>query len=196
VALTFDDGPDAVSTPKILAALEEADAVATFFVIGDRAAREPELLREVIGRGHALGTHSLVHAHPAYSDAQLRALVADYRESREIVETAVRQQIQLFRPPYGYIDVRVGLAARVARFAPWLWSVSAQDWSDGATASSVVEATCTLAGGDVVLLHDGLVSPPGSVGVDRSATIAAVPAIVERVRRRGLRLVTLPCGRV
>ncbi len=64
VALTFDDGPDPRMTPRVLDILDEIGATATFFVIGERAKRHPEILRSIVSRGHAVGNHT--HTHPPH----------------------------------------------------------------------------------------------------------------------------------
>ncbi len=84
VALTFDDGPDPVFTPQVLDVLAEHGAVATFFAVGKRAERHPELVRRIVDEGHALGSHSWSHREPGELSA--RELGRDYRAGRRAVE--------------------------------------------------------------------------------------------------------------
>jgi peptidoglycan/xylan/chitin deacetylase (PgdA/CDA1 family) len=192
IALTFDDGPDPEFTPKVLAALSEADALASFFVVGERARDHPELVRELVARGHAVGSHSLNHRDVGRMSIPITTLVAEYRQARAIIEQTVGRPVKLFRPPYGNVDMRVAVAARVVGYRTWLWSVDTGDWTPDATVTSIVGRAGDVVGGDVVLLHDGIVDPANPAGANRTATVEAIPGIVEQARRRGLRLVTLP----
>jgi peptidoglycan/xylan/chitin deacetylase (PgdA/CDA1 family) len=99
---------------------------------------------------------------------------------------------RLFRPPYGWVDLRT--AARLRRRWPgaWIWSVDPEDWMPTAQSEEIVAVGDTIAAGDVMLLHDGVCHPEAEESLDRSQTIAAVPAIVERARARGLEPVPLP----
>jgi peptidoglycan/xylan/chitin deacetylase (PgdA/CDA1 family) len=189
VALTFDDGPDPSCTPRLLDLLAALDVRATFFVVGVAAAREPRLVERVVAEGHALGSHSLTHPDPwALS---LRALLHEYRGGRHAVEDAAQVPVDLFRPPKGHLDGRGALAARAAGLRTWLWTHDPRDWEPGIAAADLAWVGSALVGGSVVLLHDGLHGPAAAVAADRTATLGALPGIVEDVRRAGLRFVTV-----
>jgi peptidoglycan-N-acetylglucosamine deacetylase len=189
VALTFDDGPDRRHTPAILEELRRLNAVATFFLVGHRAAAEPELVRRIVAEGHAVGSHSCSHPDPW--QLSLRALAREYRQGRALVEQAARRPVRLFRPPKGYIDLRGAVAISGARVTPWLWTLDADDWVPDVTSTQIVESVADLRGGDVVLLHDAIESPLAPSSIDRSATCAALAGIVALARARQLELVTL-----
>ena len=104
VALTFDDGPNPVHTPRLLEVLDRLGAPATFFVLGRWAAREPALLREMTTAGHALGNHT--HTHPTLPLLGRSAVADELARCREAVESAGAQfslvgESMLMRPPYG-----------------------------------------------------------------------------------------------
>ncbi len=124
VALTFDDGPDPRHTPAILEELRRLDALATFFLVGDRAAAHPDLVRRIVADGHAVGSHS--GSHPDPWRLSLRSLAREYRRGRTLVEQAAGRPVHLFRPPKGYIDLRGALAIGGARVTSWLWTVDAR----------------------------------------------------------------------
>lgn len=190
VALTFDDGPDPRFTPLVLAQLAESAAVATFFLVGHRVRRDAGIVREIVAAGHAIGSHTW--SHPAPGELGLRDLTTDFRRGREAVEEVTGREVRLFRPPQGHVDTRVALAMRRCGLRPWLWTNDPRDWVPGRGVGEVVEAVGALSPGDVVLLHDGLERPSDPAALDRSATVAALPAIVRSARASGLRLAVLP----
>jgi peptidoglycan/xylan/chitin deacetylase (PgdA/CDA1 family) len=184
VALTFDDGPDPRVTPSILEALDELDASATFFLVGSSAVSYPEIVQRIVERGHAIGSHSWTHPHP--HEISARAARREYARGRAAVEGIARRSTALFRPPTGYVDLRGAAVIRSLQLDTWLWSIDSGDWRTGATASDVVAAVGAPEPGDVVLLHDGLVSRGSAVGRAHSVTADAVRTIVLAARARGL----------
>jgi peptidoglycan-N-acetylglucosamine deacetylase len=189
VALTFDDGPDPLWTPRVLDLLAALEVPATFFVVGHRARRYPELVRRIRREGHVVGSHSATH--PDARRLGMRKLHRDYAEGRAAAESAVGGPVRLFRPPNGTVDLKGATVMRRLGLVPWLWTVDPEDWHPDATAARIV-ARCAGAGaGDVVLLHDGLERPWSPRALDRSATIDALPRVVAAFRERGLDLGTV-----
>ena len=183
VALTFDDGPWPHSTQQILAILVQRQAPATFFVVGRQVERYPELVRRELAAGMAVGSHS--YGHPQTFDrlpvARIRDEIAHGR--RTLVPLEVRPVG--FRPPGGATTSTVMAAAQELGDRTVLWSVDPADWRPGVTADQLVWRV--LAGarpGAIVLLHDG--------GGDRSATVAALPAIIDGLHRLGLTPTVVP----
>jgi peptidoglycan/xylan/chitin deacetylase (PgdA/CDA1 family) len=189
VALTFDDGPDERFTPQVLDVLAEHGACATFFVVGRRAARHPELVRRIAAEGHGLGSHTW--SHPELAGLPLARLLAECRRGRRAVETAVGRRVRAYRPPKGHFDPRGSLAARLTGLEPWLWSVDPSDWRPGLAPAEILAGVDTMASGDVVLLHDGIEQPVDPAARDRSAMVAALGPLLELAHERGLRTVTL-----
>jgi peptidoglycan/xylan/chitin deacetylase (PgdA/CDA1 family) len=189
VALTFDDGPDPVFTPQVLDVLAERGAVATFFAVGKRSGRHPELVRRIVDEGHALGSHSWSHREPGELSA--RELARDYRAGRRAVEAAAWRDTPLFRPPKGLWDARTALVTRTAGMDTWLWTVDSEDWRPGIEADEIAERGAAVAGGGVVLLHDAIELALAPEAEDRSPTVAALPELIARIRARGLDLVRL-----
>lgn len=188
VALTFDDGPDPVWTPRVLDALRAAGVPATFFVLGSAVQAEPELLRRIWDEGHDVGNHSFYHPN--------LAAVGDMRAQLEIdatqraIQSVLNRSTPLFRPPYG-VDVQPETAAEAAPIAlaqrlgyvTVAESVDPRDWESGSARPDAAQIVSRVvhdveAGrGGVVLLHDA--------GGDRSETVRAIPQIVARLRARG-----------
>jgi peptidoglycan/xylan/chitin deacetylase (PgdA/CDA1 family) len=182
VALTFDDGPDPVATPRFLDVLDRLGVRATFFVLGERALRHPALVEETARRGHEVAVHGWTHDRP------WRPAVA--RESTDVARAAravhdiTGHRPQWYRPPYGILTSGRWLAARRAGLRPVLWSAWAKDWLADATAESVrALVAADLRGGGTILLHDsdGFAAPDCW-----RATLDALPAIVTDCREAGL----------
>jgi peptidoglycan/xylan/chitin deacetylase (PgdA/CDA1 family) len=183
VALTFDDGPWPHSTQQILAILVQRQAPATFFVVGRQVERYPELVRRELAAGMAVGSHSYGHPQPfdRLPVARIRDEIAHGR--RTLVPLEVRPVG--FRPPGGATTSTVMAAAQELGDCTVLWSVDPADWRPGVTSDQLVWRV--LAGarpGAIVLLHDG--------GGDRSATVAALPAIIDGLHRLGLTPTVVP----
>lgn len=182
VALTFDDGPDPLSTPFFLRALEEHGIQATFFVLGSMARRSPGLLREMAGRGHEIGVHGWRHR-PLLLRGPL-ATYDDLARARDGVAAITGETPKLFRPPYGVMTTATHLAARRLGLTPVLWTAWGEDWTRRATPDSVYRTVAAdLRGGGTVLLHDSdCTSAPGAW---RSA-LGALPRLLDTCAERGL----------
>lgn len=161
VALTYDDGPDARSTPAFLELLAEHGVRATFFVLGQHVGNG-ELLRAMVTQGHEIGVHGWDHAPTALRNPfRLRD---DLLRTRSVVEDLTGRPVAWYRPPYGCVTRETFACARAAGLQLVLWSAWGRDWRRAATADSI-EATVwsQLRPGGTVLLHDSdRTSAPGS----------------------------------
>lgn len=186
LALTFDDGPDPLHTRRVLDLLEARGHRATFFVIGARAEREPELLREIVQRGHALANHS--YAHPYTLPFQTPAAVAaDLERAQAVLERASGVRPRWFRPPVGLLSPRVVAGARLAGVELVGWSATARDGARSATVDQCAARLLrAIAPGAILVLHDA---------VERGgrAPLAAevLSQVLDAMERAGLRSVTL-----
>ncbi len=184
VALTFDDGPSPRYTPRILATLTRLHVRATFFVIGYLAAAYPQLVRRELRLGMTVGNHSYNHPEVPPFDQLPPPLLRDEIVLGGQVLSRLGARPRLFRPPGGSSSpALVGAAAALGQRIV-LWSVDPADWSPGSTAKQITRRVLSaVQPGSIVILHDG--------GGDRSATLAALPAIIRGIRQRGLHLLTL-----
>ncbi|MGW7003128.1 polysaccharide deacetylase family protein [Streptomyces sp. NPDC054933] len=184
VALTFDDGPDPLSTPFFLRVLDEYRIRATFFVLGSMANRSPELLKEMAAAGHEIGIHGWQHR-PLLLRGP-RATYDDFARAHDRVAEITGQAPRLFRPPYGVMSTSAHLAVRRLGLTPVLWTCWGEDWTRRATPRSVYRTvTADLRGGGTILLHDSdCTSAPGAW---RSA-LGALPLLLDTCERRGLQV--------
>ena len=187
VALTFDDGPGR-STAAILAILARYRVPATFFNIGAAMATRPELVREEVTEGYAMGNHTWNHL-------SLVTLTAA-RQAAELSQASAEQQAIAgtvpcaFRPPYGYYDATTLKLAQQRRMTAWLWSTDTLDWmANGSGSASWVHRIVQMGeqGGalqhPILLMHDQRAGNP--------ATVAALPTIIQFFLSRGYRFVAL-----
>jgi peptidoglycan/xylan/chitin deacetylase (PgdA/CDA1 family) len=186
VGLTFDDGPQPGSTDRVLDVLAELEVRATFFCVGSNARAHPALVRRMRDEGHAVGSHSLTHPHPR--DTGPVELRREYLDGRRAVSDVLGAETRLFRPPHGHVGPAGAVLLRSLPVSPWLWTVDPTDWRPGATVHEIVSVASRAASGDVVLMHDWVEQPMAPEALDRSATVAALPAVVAAIRARGLAL--------
>jgi peptidoglycan/xylan/chitin deacetylase (PgdA/CDA1 family) len=152
VAFTFDDGPDEEETPRILEALADSNARATFFILGERARRYPQLVWSIRSAGHEIGSHSDVHRQ--LTALPLRDAAADIRRGKRDLERVLGEPVRLFRPPFGFITRGGYLVARSLSMDVVAWSAEARDWLDLEVDELVANAFTTLGPGGILLLHD------------------------------------------
>jgi peptidoglycan-N-acetylglucosamine deacetylase len=188
IALTFDDGP-AASTEAVLDVLSAEDARATFFIVGGFVAGRESTLQRANAAGHELGVHGLNHFN-ALLMREPETLVHELSACADELERAVGERPQLVRPPYGGDAGRTARAAAKVGLGPVvLWTVLCFDWQEEARADAIVErAVAEAHPGAIICLHDG---DGKDATVTRDATVAALPAIVQGLRRDGYELVTV-----
>jgi peptidoglycan/xylan/chitin deacetylase (PgdA/CDA1 family) len=175
VALTFDDGPDPVSTPPILDALDRLGWRATFFCLGAQVRRSPALAREIAERGHEVAVHG--DRHVSHLRRPATWTVPDVRRARNTIAEITGTDPCWFRPPYGAVSASSLVATRAAGLQLVLWTTWGLDWRAHATGRTVTANVArTFRPGATVLLHDSdITSAPGSW---RSA-LAALPRLAD-----------------
>jgi peptidoglycan/xylan/chitin deacetylase (PgdA/CDA1 family) len=181
VALTFDDGPDPVGTPRIIDALDALGWRATFFVLGDMVAADPGLVAELVAAGHDVGVHAATHR--SHRRMTPRRIVGDIRRAYDTVLAAGAVPV-FHRPPHGATSPEGLLTARRLGMRTVLWTAWGRDWRAEATPETVRDdvATGRLAGGTVLLHDSDCASAPGSW----RTTLGALPLLAELFADRGL----------
>jgi peptidoglycan-N-acetylglucosamine deacetylase len=180
VALTFDDGPDPVDTPKLLDLLREKGVKATFFVVGKRADQYPEIVRRAWAEGHLIANHTWSH-YSLFCFLTPRRLRAEIERGTESVRRTCGFRPRFFRSPVGLRHPLLGPYLKDAGLEYVSWTIRTRDTL---TANSSVLARRILkaASGDIILLHDRL---PG--GTD--AMLQVLPRVIDELRERGLQFV-------
>ena len=182
VALTFDDGPAAESTPRFLQLLADHDVRATFFLLGAEARKAPALVREIAAAGHEIGVHGWDHR--CLLRRSPRATHRDLEATRDLLHRITGTVPRWFRPPYGVFSTASLLSARRLGLTPILWSTWGFDWTEGCTPASIHRrVTGGLGDGGTILLHDSDITTGNGAW---RATLGALPGLIADCRRRGL----------
>ena len=187
VALTFDDGPDPHVTPQVLDLLDAAGARATFFCIAERAAAQPALVREIVARGHSVQNHSTSHRHH-FSLLGRRGYEREIGAAQARLADLTGQLPHCFRAPAGLRNPLLDPVLHRLDLHLVSWTRRALDTVDGDSARVLGRLTRCLAGGDILLLHDGHCR--ASAG-GRPVVLEVLPPLLQTLRKRGLTPVTL-----
>ena len=181
VALTFDDGPGPY-TNELVATLDRLHVHATFFAIGMMERWFSSGTRAEVAAGDVVGDHT--ETHPMMATLSASAQREELSEQMARVEVAGAPRPRLFRPPYGSFDATTFKVLRSLHLLMILWSTDTADYTLPGTQAIVQRALAGAHPGAIILMHDG--------GGNRAQTIAALPAIVAGLRKRGLVPVTVP----
>ncbi|ANP48370.1 cellulose synthase/poly-beta-1,6-N-acetylglucosamine synthase-like glycosyltransferase/peptidoglycan/xylan/chitin deacetylase (PgdA/CDA1 family) [Streptomyces griseochromogenes] len=188
IALTFDDGPDPVWTPRILDVLRRNHVHATFFVVGTQVVAHPELVRRIVSEGHQIGIHTFTHPDLARLAPWQRSL--ELRETQLAVAGAAGVTTALLRPPYSSkpdalddADWSVLKQADAAGYVTVLSTQDAEDWQRPGVDRILANATPHGHAGQIVLMHDA--------GGDRSQTVAALSTLIPRLKAHGFQFATV-----
>ncbi|WP_181776263.1 polysaccharide deacetylase family protein [Amycolatopsis pittospori] len=172
VGLTFDDGPSASNTPRLLTALRQSGLRATMFNQGQYAAANPTQVRAQVSAGMWVANHSYTHPHlTQLSQSQVDSEIS---RTQQAVANAGGGTPKLFRPPYGETNATVRSVASRYGLTQIIWDVDSQDWNNAST-DAIVAANARLTNGQVILMHDW----PAN-------TVAAIPRIAQGLAARGL----------
>jgi len=188
VALTFDDGPSAVWTPKILDELKKANISATFFMLGEHVAKYPEIARRVAQEGHEIGNHTYDHHVLLYYT--LEELEKEIKDAQRIIQKTTGQTTRYFRPPKAWLTNQEKKKIEELGYKVILWSLNSKDWVTFDDKYIVKYLAGHVHPGDIILFHDsgGVFSTEGG---DRTETIKTIPRLVDKLRQMGYKLVTI-----
>ena len=176
VALTFDDGPSASTTPKLLNILKSRDVPATFFMLGNMARGNSDIVKRASEEGHEVASHTMYHQNLiriSNDSAQ-----SDINEAKSIFEDILGHAPSLTRPPYGNFDDKVRQAVNTPMI---LWSVDTLDWKNRDPDAIVSNALSQAYDGAIILMHDIY-----------DTSVEAVPRLIDSMRQDGYEFVTIP----
>jgi len=187
-ALTFDDGPSPVWTPKILDALKKAGVKATFFMIGEHVEKYPEIAKRVAEEGHEIGNHTYDHHVLIYYT--MEELKKELIDAEKIIKNVTGKTTIYFRPPKAWLTPREKEKIKAMGYKIILWSLNSKDWVTFDDKYIVRFIMHRIRPGDIILFHDsgGVFSTEGG---DRSETVKAVPILIDKLREKGYKIVTI-----
>lgn len=176
LSISFDAAWGRANTEGILDILDQYDVKTTFFLVGFWAEEHPDLVQELVSRGHEIGNHSATHPHMSQLNAaQIRE---ELRRTSDLVESITGTPTTLFRPPYGEYDDEVVRVSREEGYECVQWNVDSLDWKNLGTENMVRQCTRSVNPGDIVLFHN-----------DSKYILEALPQILEYYRQEGYRII-------
>lgn len=177
--LTFDDGPDAAWTPRVLDVLAAAQVRATFFVIGACAQRRPNLVRRAHAEGHEIGNHTFAHRHPWTMSVE--AARRQVRDGAAAIEDVLGVAPRFYRAPHGRDRRCMTEEAQACGETSVGWDISAIDWGWLGRADGIACRLQRATAGNVVLMHDG-----ANRHNHPEELLRVLPGFLEHLRRRDL----------
>jgi peptidoglycan-N-acetylglucosamine deacetylase len=190
--LTFDDGPDAEWTPKILDILEKEKVPATFFIVGLQGEKNIPILKRINRMGFEIGNHTFTHGNVARMSPQRAGL--EMKLTRLLIESVTGRSTILFRAPYNadsephtYEELEPIARSRQENYLTIGESIDPNDWEEGVIADTIVARTIEQVenrGASIILLHD-------AGGLTRKATVEALPKIISYFKKRGYQFTTV-----
>jgi peptidoglycan/xylan/chitin deacetylase (PgdA/CDA1 family) len=178
VALTFDDGPHPAWTPKLLAVLKKYHVKATFFVVGMRAEKNPELIRQEVADGHCIANHTYHHNRLAKDPVAM--VSAEIQQCSAVIKQITGKAPRFFRPPGGTFDTQVTDTVDSLGYLTVLWTVNTGDFERPTAQVIEDRALRGVRNGAIFLFHDGV-----------PQTIEALPEIITKLRAQGYEFVTI-----
>ncbi|WP_270276998.1 polysaccharide deacetylase family protein [Enterococcus lactis] len=175
VAISFDDGPGATTTPQLLQILKEKNVHATFFVLGENTAQHPDIVKQTAEAGHEIGNHTYDHQDLATLSAQ--SITEEVTKADTEIKKATGKTPTFVRPPYGSIT---SVGASVIQQPIIEWSVDSEDWKTRNPDLILQKIQATVYDGAIILFHD--IYPE---------TIRAVPQVIDYLQEQGYRITTV-----
>ena len=175
IAISFDDGPGATTTPQLLQILKEKNVHATFFVLGENTVQHPEIVKQTAEAGHEIGNHTYDHQDLATLSAQ--SITEEVTKADTEIKKATGKTPTFVRPPYGSIT---SVGASVIQQPIIEWSVDSEDWKTRNPDLILQKIQATVYDGAIILFHD--IYPE---------TIRAVPQVIDYLQEQGYRITTV-----
>lgn len=175
VAITFDDGPCSRTTNRLLDGLKERNVKATFFLVGENAESNENVVKRMYEEGHLIGNHT--YSHIKLDECNISSAVGEINKTNEIIKSITGEDVKYIRPPYGAYSDK--LLSHV-NMTPVLWSIDPDDWATTDTAYVVKSVVYKVKNGDIILLHDIY-----------DSSVEAVLEIIDRLSSKGFVFVTV-----
>jgi peptidoglycan-N-acetylglucosamine deacetylase len=185
VALTFDDAPDNIYTPRVLDVLKKEGVKATFFCVGNRIEAHPDVVKRMVAEGHVLGNHSYSHPNlPKLSDAKFRE---EIRKTDQLIMKYAGYAPSFVRPPYGNISEGQiqWLASQHRKVVNW--NIDSLDWKGLTRDQVAVNVLSNIKPNAIILQHSGI-----GAGGNLDGTVEALPEIIAKLKKDNVKFVTVP----
>ena len=188
VALTFDDGPSPQWTPLILDELKEANVKATFFMLGEHVKKYPQVARRVAAEGHDIGNHTYSHHVLIYY--KMDELESEIKQAENVIRQVTGKTTVFFRPPKAWLTGEEKQKIKELGYEVVLWSLNSKDWVTFDDKYIIKYLLHHVRPGDIILFHDsgGVFTVEGG---NRKETVLAIRKLIERLKERGYRCVTV-----
>ena len=188
VALTFDDGPSPIWTPQILDALKAAQVKATFFMLGEHVQEYPKIASRVAAEGHEIGNHTYDHHGLFYYTPE--ELSREVNAAEKVILAVTGVKTKYFRPPKAWITSKEKKQLNNMGYQTVLWSLNSKDWVTFDDRYMIKYILHHVQPGDIILFHDsgGVFKPEGG---NRKETVKTIPRLVQSLKERGYRFVTI-----
>jgi len=180
LALTFDDGPDGLITPKILDILKSYGESANFFFVGKSVQAFPEVVKRAYNEGHLILNHT--YTHPEFNNKGFRFVDDEISMTEEAIKNVIGKVPSLVRPPYGIVTDTVLKVAMANDDKLVIWSTDTYDWSQKDDLHITQNVLDNVRPGEIVLMHSNS---------DKTQTAKALPKIIEGLHAKGYKIVTL-----
>lgn len=184
IALTFDDGPNQKYTNQVLDVLKQYNVPATFFVLGSRVERHPEIISRMIREGHVVGNHTWDH--PDLRKVSQSRLISEMQRTEDVIHRVTGLRTALMRPPYGAVSQDVIEGLRGLNYKVVNWSVDSVDWRDQDVDQILINTLPGVRQGGILLFHDA-----GGDTQSRAATVASLPELIHTLKSQGYEFVTV-----
>jgi peptidoglycan/xylan/chitin deacetylase (PgdA/CDA1 family) len=179
IAMTFDDGPSGPNTPRLLDLAAKKHIKLTFFLIGENAARYPQLVQRELAEGHEVGNHS--YTHPDLAKMSDDAVRSQIQKTQDAIISASGYKPILMRPPYGAMTPKQRLwVSHEFGVKIILWEVDPLDWKNPGASVVASRIISAVRPGDIILSHD-----------IHSGTVDAMPEVFDTLLAKGYKFVTV-----
>lgn len=175
VAITFDDGPSAKTTARLLDGLKERGVKATFFVVGENAANNKDLIKRMYDEGHVIGNHTYTHVE--LTKLSKTAAINEITKTNELIEEITGEPVTFIRPPCGSWDEALYFDVDMT---PVFWSVDPKDWCTEDVTAVVSRVMGDTVDGDIILFHDIY-----------DSSVTAALEVIDRLQAQGYKFVTI-----
>lgn len=181
LALTFDDGPDKIQTPKVLSLLEKYRVKATFFVLGEEVEYQKDILKMVVSKGHDIGNHFYKHIN--IKKASEKEIKEAIESNNKLIEKVIGYKPKYVRPPYGIVTDALKKVCGELDMKIILWNKDSEDWNKTPDSEIIKYMLNKPSNGDIMLFHDG--------SKTYTNTLSSLDVIIPSLQKKSFEFVSL-----